>query len=124
METINLYTAIEDMRRMSAEGGTFAFSFYKYNRRNPEHNGERVTVKAARLRAKPKDEDVAHSDYKLFFTDTETGAALNCWEVLVYEFNGKMCVLEEEETETEQKQGDNNKVTVFIEQGYPDVGTR
>lgn len=52
-----------------------------------------VTVKAARLRSKTSDEKIENSSYKLFYTDTETGLAANCWQVLIMEFNGMKTVV-------------------------------
>ena len=34
-----------------------------------------------------------NASHKLFLVDTETGNALNCWQILVVEFNGQKTVL-------------------------------
>ena len=86
MDTIDLYAAIEEMKRISDTGGTFSMKFRKYNR-HTSAGGDMVTVKAARLRSKTSDEKIENSSYKLFYTDTETGLAANCWQVLIMEFN-------------------------------------
>lgn len=80
------------MKRISETGGTFSMRFRKYNRKTGT-GGDLVTVKAARLRPKTSDEEIANSSYKLFFVDTETGQAANCWQVLIVEFNGMRTVL-------------------------------
>lgn len=88
MEKINLFVAIKEMRRISAEGGTFSMKFRKWDRQR-HHGGELVTINAARVRPRASDEAVSCASHKLFFSDTETGRALNCWQILITEFNGK-----------------------------------
>lgn len=87
MERIELWAAIARMREISAEGKTFSMKFRKWDRQR-HHGGELVTINAARVRPKASDESISHASYKLFFTDTETGRALNCWQILIMEFNG------------------------------------
>lgn len=65
MDTIDLYAAIEEMKRISDTGGTFSMKFRKYNR-HTSAGGDMVTVKAARLRSKTSDEKIENSSYKLF----------------------------------------------------------
>lgn len=91
-QTIDLYKAIEEMRRISAGGGTFVLKFRTWNRAT-HSGGEIVTVPAARVRPRAYDEKIQYSSYKLFFTDTDTGRALNCWQPLIMEFNGMVTVL-------------------------------
>lgn len=91
-ERIDIYRAIEEMKRISAEGGTFALRFRKWNR-DTRRGGDMAHIARARLRPKASDERVAYSSYKLFFTDTDTGRALNCWQCLIMEFNGLRTVL-------------------------------
>lgn len=89
---IDLYDAIEQMKRISLAGGTFSMKFRKWNKQT-QSGGDMVIVRAARVRPKAADEKIAHSSYKLFFTDTETGLARNCWQPLIMEFNGRRTVL-------------------------------
>lgn len=89
---IDLYEAIEEMKEISARGGTFSLRFRKWNR-DTRKGGDMVTVRAARVRPKSADEKIRYSSYKLFFTDTETGLARNCWQPLIMEFNGRRTVL-------------------------------
>ncbi len=91
-ETIDLYEAIKEMKKISLAGGTFSMKFRKWNRQTLS-GGEMVTVRAARVRPKASDEKIAYSSYKLYFTDTETGRARNCWQPLIMEFNGRRTVL-------------------------------
>lgn len=89
---IDLFDAIERMRQISAVGGTFSIKFRKWNRQTRK-GGDMVTVNAARIRPKASDEKVEYSSFKLYFTDTETGMARNCWQPLIMEFNGLRTVL-------------------------------
>ncbi len=92
METIDLWKAIEEMKQISDRGETFSFKFRKHNRKSGT-GGDLVSVGKARLRAKTSDEEIANSSYKLFYTDTETGQAANCWQILIMEFNGMKTIV-------------------------------
>lgn len=91
-ETIDLYAAVEQMRAISAAGGTFELTHRKWDR-DRRTGGDIVTVPCARLRPKARDEDVANAGHKLFYTDTDTGRARNCWQCLIMGFNGKKVVI-------------------------------
>lgn len=92
MDKISLFEAIEEMKQISAAGGTFAFAFRKWNS-DTCNGGDVARFAAARLRPKASDEEVRYSSFKLFFTDTETGRQLNCWQPLIIEFNNKQTIL-------------------------------
>lgn len=92
LEKIDLFEAIEQMKAISLAGGTFSMKFRKYNRQT-NTGGDLVTINAAKIRPKAHDEKIENASYKLFFTDTETGRALNCWQPLIMEFNGRRTVL-------------------------------
>lgn len=92
MGQINLYTAVKEMKAVSKAEGTFSIKFRKYNRQK-QSGGDLVFLKAARLRSKASDEKIENVSHKLFLVDTETGNALNCWQILVVEFNGQKTVL-------------------------------
>lgn len=92
MEKINLYIAIARMKEISARGETFSIAFRKYDR-SRKTGGDLVRLKAAMIRKKTSDDQIAHSSYKLFLYDAETGRAINCWEMLVVEFNGSKTYL-------------------------------
>lgn len=87
VEKISLWDAVARMKDMSLRGETFSLKFRKWDRQRCK-GGEQITVNAARIRPKASDEAVANASHKLFFTDTETGRALNCWQILIMEFNG------------------------------------
>jgi len=92
METpINLYQAVEQMRKLTAQGETFSLKFRKWDRQR-RRGGDLAVIPHARLRKKASDEQVAHSSHKLFFTDTDTGRARVCWQCLLIEFNGRKVI--------------------------------
>ena len=88
MEEIELYEAVARMRDLTKAGRQFRFRFRKYNRAT-RSGGDLVTVNAALLRPKAKDEDIANSNLKIFFHDFESGRDLVCWQMLLVEFEGK-----------------------------------
>jgi hypothetical protein len=92
MDSINLYVAFEEMKRISVAGNTFSIKFRKWNRALGK-GGDIVKLKAARFRSKASDEKIKNASYKLFLTDTETGKPMVCWQCLVVEFNGKKTIL-------------------------------
>lgn len=92
MESVGIYRAIDEMREISRAGGTFSLKFRKYNRATGE-GGDLAHIEHARCRPKASDEKVGNASHKLFFTDTDTGRALNCWHPLIIEFNGKKTTL-------------------------------
>ena len=51
MEKINLYVAVEQMKRITISGGTFSIKFRKWNRQTRD-GGDMVILTAARLRKK------------------------------------------------------------------------
>lgn len=91
-QVIELYAAIREMQRISDEGGEFSLSFVKYDRQR-RNGGDLARISRARLRKKALAENIVHADYKLFFTDLDTGKARNCWQVLILEFNGHKLTL-------------------------------
>lgn len=89
---INLYEAVDRMRAISVAGGTFAVKFRKWNRATGK-GGDLAVIPHARIRRKASDEKIAHASHKVFFTDTDTGRARNCWQCLIVEFNGQKVTL-------------------------------
>ena len=92
-DKIQLYKAIQAMKDLSDRGDTFSIAFRKYNRQT-RRGGALVRLDAVRCRPKAADEDVENSSHKLYLTDTTTGRALVCWQILVTEFNGQQTVLD------------------------------
>lgn len=53
MEKINLYVAVEQMKRITISGGTFSIKFRKWNRQTRD-GGDMVILTAARLRKRQR----------------------------------------------------------------------
>ena len=88
---IDLYTAIAEMRRLTAQGLSFSFSHVTFNRGKRHSDGVRF-VRDAKLRPAAKGDDVSFADFKLFYEDLNNAPQHKnrvCWQVLITEFNGK-----------------------------------
>jgi len=92
METIPLYQAIEEMRKLTKAKKSFSFVHATYNRDTRSTDGIR-NVKSARLRPKTSNEEIAYSDFKLFYYDEDQQLPRNCWQPLIMFFNGKKVIL-------------------------------
>lgn len=89
MDRIHLYTALKEMKSITENGGTFSFSYRKYDRQRKK-GGDLVTVKSARLRSKPMDDVIEDSIHKLFYYGEDNQEPRVCWQILVMSFNGKV----------------------------------
>jgi hypothetical protein len=94
METIDLYAAILEMRKLSANNECFSFAFMSYNRDRQSTDGM-VYVKRAILRPAAKGDDIANANYKLFYTDLDApdNQNRNCWQPALMYFNQTKIVL-------------------------------
>lgn len=88
MEGINLYTAIAQMRHITATGGSFSFTHATYNRDRMSSDGIRH-VANARLRPAASAKEVREADHKLFYFDIDEAQPRVCWQPLIMFFNGK-----------------------------------
>lgn len=93
METINLYTAIAQMRKLTKEGKTFAFTFMSYDRTKQKPASHPVEVTKAKFRKAAKEENLIDADNKLFFLDVETNEPKVCHQAALMFFEGKKIVL-------------------------------
>jgi hypothetical protein len=91
-ETIDLYEAIRQMRKLSAEGNCFSFVHATYNRETDTSNGIRH-VQQAHLRPAAKGDDLVNADLKIFYFDESIQEPRNCWQMLVMYFNDKRVIL-------------------------------
>jgi len=91
-ETIQLYDAIKEMRRLSQQDKSFSFVHATWNRDTCTTNGFR-TVNNAHLRPAAKGDDLANADFKLFYFDEDLKEPRNCWQMLILYFNGKRVYL-------------------------------
>jgi len=92
VETIDLYEAIRQMRKLTQQGQSFSFSHATYNRDRQSSDGIRIVRKAI-LRPAAKGDDVANADYKLFYLDQEINQNRVCWQSLLMYFEGKKVIL-------------------------------
>lgn len=92
VEEIGLWEAIAEMERISRSDGEFSFGFYKHNK-SDRTGGDCAKISRARLRKRTGNDKIEHSDHKLFFTDLQSGRQLNCWQILIIEFNGKKVII-------------------------------
>ncbi len=91
--TIPLYEAIALMRKITAEGGMFSFTFATYNRNTGRSQGL-VEVKRAKLRPAAKGDDIRHADYKLFYWDDYYKENRVCWQPLLMYMNHVKIILQ------------------------------
>lgn len=91
MQKINLYSAIAEMRKLTAKGIPFSFEHYTYNRARKTFSGLR-RVDRAILRPAAKGDDINNADHKLFYQDLNIADdklnKRNCWQILIISFNG------------------------------------
>lgn len=83
---MDVYAAIEEMRRLSARRESFSFSFMSYSIARRRSEGV-VTVRRARLNKQSRRERNQYSNYMLQYTDLDTGETASCWQPLLLTFN-------------------------------------
>ncbi|MEI6577697.1 MAG: hypothetical protein WCO63_16090 [Bacteroidota bacterium] len=88
METIKIFDAIAQMRKITAQGGSFSLIHATFNRDSGACHGKKY-IKTCRLRPQATKEKVANADHKLFYYDIDEGQPLNCWQALLMFFNGQ-----------------------------------
>lgn len=91
MDSINLWRAIAEMRKLTAQGIPFSFEHATWDRHRQKASGVRRVHKAL-LRPAAKGDNLADADHKLFYEDLNVGdpkeARRNCWQILILTFNG------------------------------------
>lgn len=93
MDTISLYEAITQMRKLSQKEKSFSFTHATYSSDKKSGDGIR-TVRSARLRPAAKGDDITKANYKLFYFDEDLNLPRNCWQILIMYFNGKKVVID------------------------------
>ena len=91
-ETITLYDAIKEMRKLSSQERSFSFSHSTWNQDTQECNGIRHVNKAI-LRPAGRNDEIRDADLKLFYKDLDNNEKRNCWQPLIMFFNDKRCIL-------------------------------
>jgi hypothetical protein len=90
MDSIPIWNAIAEMRKLTAENKPFSFKHATWDRERQNSEGIR-TVNRALLRPAAKSDGVINADHKLFYIDLDVPllkGKRNCWQVLIVEFNG------------------------------------
>lgn len=83
---MELYKAIEEMRRLSCEGKSFSFSFMSYSYERRKSDGV-VAINKARLRKQSRKDTNRFANYMLNFIDLQTMEYGMCWQPLLLSFN-------------------------------------
>lgn len=83
---MNVYQAIEEMRRLSARGGSFSFSHMSYSIARRSSRGI-VAVRRARLCRRTTKSRNRYSEYMLDYIDLDTGERATFWQPLLLTFN-------------------------------------
>jgi hypothetical protein len=91
-ETIDLFEAIRQMRKLSSEDTPFSLSHSTYNQPEQTSHGMKH-IQNCILRTAAKGDDVVNADEKLFYIDLDNKVNRNCWQPLIMYFNGKKCEL-------------------------------
>lgn len=87
METIDLYSAIAQMRLLTKENKPFSFSFMSYNRDKQTSEGV-VHVARAKLRGETHEENNQFADMMLNYLNIDTNEPRQCWQPAILFFNG------------------------------------
>lgn len=91
MNSISIWSAIAEMRKLTAKGIPFSFEHATWDRYRRKASGIRRVHKAL-LRPAAKSDDLADADHKLFYEDLNVPdpkkARRNCWQILILTFNG------------------------------------
>jgi len=85
---MDVYTAIEKMRRISHDKGEFSFSFMSYSESTGKSNGI-TDVSRARLRSRPQKEHNKNYEIMEAYVDLDTGEAKQFYQPLLMLFNGQ-----------------------------------
>ena len=85
---MDVFKAIEEMRKLSERRESFSFSHMTYSIARRRSEGI-VTVRRARLCKQSRKERNQYSDYMLNYIDLDTGHRHSCWQPLLLTFNGE-----------------------------------
>lgn len=83
---MDVYAAIDEMRRLSARRESFSFSYMSYSISRRTSEGI-ITVRRARLCKRSRRDRNQYADYMLDYIDLGTGERHMCWQPLLLTFN-------------------------------------
>jgi hypothetical protein len=91
MKEINLFSAIAEMRKLTAQGIPFSFEHYTWDYHRQKSSGLRKVDKAI-LRPAARSDSIDHAGHKLYYEDRNVSDPAknkrNCWQILIVSFNG------------------------------------
>ena len=83
---MDVYAAIDEMRRLSARRESFSFSYMSYSISRRKSEGV-IAVRRARLCKQRREDRNRYRDYMLEYMDLETGERRTCWQPLLLTLN-------------------------------------
>ena len=83
---MDVYQAIEEMRRLSGLRIPFSFSYMSYSIARRKSEGV-ICIRRARLCKQNRKERNRYSGYMLNYIDLDTGERASCWQPLLLTFN-------------------------------------
>ena len=89
---MTVFQAIQEMRRLSADGKSFAFSFMSYDRNRQISKGI-ISVNNARLRNRGNVKYNEMAEYQQEYLDLDTNEPKRFWQPLLMTFNHKPVTL-------------------------------
>lgn len=89
---MNVYEAIEKMRKLSAAGESFSFTFMSYNSSAGKSDGV-VEVRHGMLRARQSTDYNKDAEYMEAYIDLDTGEYRQFWQPLLMTFEGEKTIL-------------------------------
>lgn len=89
---MNVYEAIEKMRKLSAAGESFSFTFMSYNSSTGKSDGV-VEVRHGMLRARQSADYNKNAEYMESYIDLDTGEYRQFWQPLLMTFEGEKTIL-------------------------------
>lgn len=89
---MNVYEAIEKMRKLSAAGENFSFTFMSYNSSAGKSDGV-VEVRHGMLRARQSADYNKNAEYMESYIDLDTGEYRQFWQPLLMTFEGEKTIL-------------------------------
>ncbi len=89
MNEISLWSAIAEMRKLTAKGVPFSFEHATWDSERRKSEGIRRVDRAV-LRPAARKDKLKNADHKLFYKDLNDPVNQNrvCWQILIISFNG------------------------------------
>lgn len=89
---MNVYEAIEKMRKLSAAGESFSFTFMSYNSSAGKSDGV-IEVRHGMLRTRQSTDYNKNAEYMESYIDLDTGEYRQFWQPLLMTFEGEKTIL-------------------------------